>query len=278
MTCETVYLRPEDKNVRLETYICRREGDMYWEDRKRDAVIVIPGGAYSFLAEREAEPCAKSFIGAGFNAFVLYYSLNERAKFPRPLQEISMAISHIHANADKYNIDPDRIFVCGFSAGGHLAGAIGTLWNRPCAAFEGMEPGQNRPCGMILCYPVITLGEYAHQLSRNIITGTQDPTQEQIDEYSLEKQVGPDTVPAFIWQTQEDNCVDIRNTLMMVNALVEAGIPTEYHMFPFGPHGMSIATEDTRGWDPATVDPHVANWVHLAIEWSEKLKHRNSEK
>ena len=103
-------------------------------------------------------------------------------------------------------------------------------------------------------------------------------TQEQIDEYSLEKQVGPDTVPAFIWQTQEDNCVDIRNTLMMVNALVEAGIPTEYHMFPFGPHGMSIATEDTRGWDPATVDPHVANWVHLAIEWSEKLKHRNSEK
>ena len=202
--------------------------------RPRDAVIVLPGGAYAFLAEREAEPAAKTFLAAGCNAFVLYYSIGEHAKYPRPLVDVSLAICHIRENAEKYNVDPDRIFVCGFSAGGHLAGAIGTLWDREYAkAASDMPFGMNKPRGVILSYPVISMGEYA----------------------------------AFIWQTQNDDCVSIQNSMLYAQALIAHNIPVELHIYPKGPHGMSVVTAETSQNDPAKGDPHIGGWVKSALEW-----------
>ena len=262
MLCETIFLREDDSDVRLETYVSKKSGDMWWTP-PRDCMLILPGGAYYFLAEREAEPAAKAFLAEGFNCFVLYYSLGEKAKFPRPLQDVSLAIAHIKRNAEKYNINPDRIFVCGFSAGGHLAASAGVFWNRPEAAFEGMEAGENRPAGMVLSYGVVTLGEHTHLESCRYVTGKEEPTQEEREYWSPDKHIGPDTVPAFLWHTQKDDCVDVRNALEMTNALILGGVPSEIHIYPEGPHGLSVATEET-----GKVDPHIAHWIRDCTEWT----------
>ena len=269
MLCKTVYLREAegDMSVHLETYISRTEGDM--NCAPRDAMLVLPGGAYAFLAERESEPCAKAFLAAGFNVFTLYYSLNEKAAFPRPLVDVSMAIAHIRAHAEEYNIDPDRIFVCGFSAGGHLCGSIGTFWNRDFAAFPGMKKGDNRPRGVILSYPAASLMPgLRHDLCTELILGKKDYTDEDCAAYSLEKQVTEDTVPHFIWQTEEDNCVCVENSLVLAEALIAKRIPTELHIYPKGPHGMSVATKEVYCNTPENIDPHVGSWVKAAVEWT----------
>lgn len=268
MLCESIYLREKegDMSVRLDTYVSYHGGDM--NCNPRDAMLVLPGGAYCFLAAREAEPVAKAFLAEKFNVFVLYYSLNEKAAFPRPVVDVSLALSHMRANAERYNIDPDRIFVCGFSAGGHLAGSIGTFWNRDFAAFEGMKKGDNRPRGVILSYPAVTLGEHGHPDCRNRVCGTDNPTKEQCDAYSLELQVSEDTVPHFIWQTETDNCVDIENSMLLATALIDKRIPTELHIYPQGPHGMSVATDEVFWADPSVADEHIASWVKSAVEWT----------
>ena len=270
MLCKTVYLREAegDMSVHLETYISRTEGDM--NCTPRDAMLVLPGGAYAFLAERESEPCAKAFLAAGFNVFTLYYSLNEKAAFPRPLVDVSMAIAHIRAHAAEYNIDPDRIFVCGFSAGGHLCGSIGTFWNRDFAAFPGMKKGDNRPRGVILSYPAASLMPgLRHDLCTELILGKKDYTDEECAAYSLEKQVTEDTVPHFIWQTEEDDCVCVENSLVLAEALIAKRIPTELHIYPKGPHGMSVATKEVYCNTPQNIDPHVGSWVKAAVEWTQ---------
>lgn len=271
MLCETVYLRENegDMSVRLDTLVSRKEGDMSYIS-PRDAVIVLPGGAYFFLAEREGEPVAKQFLAAGFNAFVLYYSIGEGergAKFPRPVVDVSLAIAHIRRNAEKYNVNPDRIFVCGSSAGGHLAGSIGTFWNRDWAAFDGMEKGENKPAGVILSYPVTTMTDLGHETSRIMICGA-DADEAKRNEYSLEMQVTEDTVPHFIWQTQTDDCVPVENSLLLASALIEKKVPTELHIFPKGPHGMSISNGEVDNGNPMLNDPHVASWVRDAIQWT----------
>ena len=265
MKCETVYLREDDKDVRLETYIPKKDGDMWWTP-PRDCMLILPGGAYYFLAEREAEPAAKAFLAEGFCCFVLYYSLGEKAKFPRPLQDVSLAIAHIKKNAAEYNVNPDRIFVCGFSAGGHLAASAGVFWNRSEAAFEGMKAGENRPLGMILSYGVVSLGEHTHIESCRYVTGKEEPTKEERDYWSPDKHIGPDTVPAFLWHTQTDNCVDIRCAMEMANALVLGGVPSEIRIYPKGPHGLSVATEET-----GNVDPHIAHWIPDCAEWTKLI-------
>lgn len=266
MTCDTIFLRNEDKDVRLCTYISSCTGDM--GVRPRDAVLILPGGAYAFLAEREAEPVAKTVLAAGFNAFVLYYSVGENAKYPRPLVDVSLAICHIRENAEKYNIDPDRIFVCGFSAGGHLAGAIGTLWDREYAkATPDMPFGMNKPHGVILSYPLITMGKYSHEYGRGLITGNGEDAEFWKQECSLELQVRETTVPAFVWQTQEDDCVSIQNSMLYAQALIDHNIPVELHIYPKGPHGMSVVAEETSQTNPAQRDPHVGGWVKAALEW-----------
>ena len=273
MLCESIYLREDEgcRDVILDTYVTTKRGDMD-PVPPRDAVVVLPGGAYCFLAEREGEPVAKEFLQRGFNAFVLYYSIGDKengGKFPRPLVDVSLAVAHLKRNAEKYNINPDRIFICGFSAGGHLAGAAGTLWHTEMAAFPGMKEYENKPCGVILAYPASSLMEYGHDTCRTLICGTAEPTEEEKMKYSLECLVSEDTVPHFIWQTEEDNCVPVENSVLLTAALVKARVPVEYHLYPFGPHGMSTAKAEVIGYDQRNVNDHVATWVELAYQWTQ---------
>ena len=172
----------------------------------RPAVLICPGGAYAYTSDREAEPLALYFLAAGIPTFVLRYSVAEvsDAKFPTSLREVSLAMAYIRAHGGEWAIDPQRVFVCGSSAGGHLAASLGVHWDKELVwKGAGIPFGENRPAGTILMYPVISSGEKQHVGSfHNLMGETETP---ELREFlSLEKQVSGNTPPAFLWHTFED--------------------------------------------------------------------------
>ncbi|MBR6675858.1 MAG: alpha/beta hydrolase [Clostridia bacterium] len=268
MLCEKIYLNEENKDVVLKTYVTEE----YVKGIKRDCMLILPGGGYNFCALHEDEPVAKAFMYRGFNCFTLYYTVGERASLDVSLKDVSKAIAHIKRNADKYNIDPERVFVCGFSAGGHLAASIGTLWHRSIAAFEGMERGENRPAGMIISYGACTLGEYSHELSRRFVYGKDILTEDEIEALSPDKNVDENTVPAFIWHTANDEVVHVGNALAMAEALMEKGIPSELHIYPFGWHGLSVCLDGVGFGSEDKSNIHVSGWVEQCAQWIRVIK------
>ena len=266
MIHKTITLSPFE-NATL-TSICATFTSSLTQSPRR-AVIVCPGGAYRGLADHEADPVAHRFLAAGFATFVLRYGVGEDAANFAPLCQIALAIKHIRENATAYNVDPDYIFTCGFSAGGHRAGSAGVLWNIPeVKAVLGDAPeGINRPTGMILCYPVITAGEYAHKGSFYNLCGSKEATQAEMDRYSLELHEDGTTPPAFLWHTFSDAGVPVKNSLLMAEAMVRAGVPCELHVFPKGHHGLGLCTDQS-----SASAAHCRQWIDLAIRWAQDLK------
>ena len=263
MNVKTIKLCGEDSKATLTTYLpCTRK-------EKSDAILIIPGGGYSAVcSDREGENIAIAFNALGYACFVLDYSVKADAVFPRPLIEASLAMVHIRENAEKYKIDPARVFVLGFSAGGHLAGSLGTRWHIPEVANAINAPfGTNKPTGMVLCYPVLSWFDKTHKGTFYNAFGSEQPTDEQIRTISLENDLTKEnTPPAFLWHTANDNVVNVQNSLRMATSLSEAGVPFEVHIFPNGPHGMALATEVTSA-SPAMIDARVAEWPRLADGW-----------
>ncbi len=262
MIHQTVQLCPDAPHVTLKTYLYDTR------NKKSDAILVIPGGGYSNVcADREGEDVALAFSVLGLKAFVLTYSTKEKAKFPRPLIEASLAMAHIRENAEAYGINPDRVFVVGFSAGGHLAGSLGTMWHKQCIYdATGMPYGLNRPTGMILCYPVLCYFDKTHKGTFYNAFGTKEPTEAQINELSVERNVDERTCPAFLLHTSDDSAVNILNNVYMQEALAKHNIPFEAHIYPHGPHGIALANEVTAN-SPAMINPAFAEWPRLAAAW-----------
>ena len=154
MYYEKIYLQPGNENCYLETYVADKVTGF-----TRESILVIPGGGYgSVCSEREGEPIALAFLPYGFNAFVLHYSVaSDKKTFPAQLIEASLAIKHIKDNAEKYGINPERVFACGFSAGGHLCASLGTMWHKDEIYKETDMPyAYNKPTGVMLIYPVVS--------------------------------------------------------------------------------------------------------------------------
>jgi len=226
--------------------------------RRYPTVLICPGGGYGFCSDREAEPVALPFLAAGCTAAVLRYSIAP-ARHPAQLHEAATAMAYLREHADEYRIDPARVFACGFSAGGHLAAMLGCLWH------ETPQDNLARPTGMILCYPVISGGEYAHRGSFENLTGGDTALTEAL---SLEKRVDERTVPAFIWTTADDGAVPAMNSILMAQALAAQGIPYSLHIFPQGVHGLSMADELTAPAGCAAMfNSQAARWFSLAVEW-----------
>lgn len=233
--------------------------------RKRGAVLVCPGGGYAMCcSSREGEPIALMFNAAGFHAFVLDYSVAPHV-FPDALFEASEAMKFIRKNAEEWGIDEDKIAVCGFSAGGHLAASLATLWNSEKAVK--CDDQKNKPNAAILCYPVISSGEKAHRGSFDNLLGENKNDEKMLEYVSLENQVSADTPPTFLWHTFSDEAVPVENSLMFANALKKNDVPFEMHIYPKGSHGMSLATTEVCGGN----DFHVATWAKLACEWLETV-------
>lgn len=263
MIFKTIPLSSTDPNVKLDVYLA----DPYV---RRKALLVIPGGGYGTVcADREGEPIALAFLPHGFNAFVLHYSVKRKQKFPAQLIEAATAIKHIKDNAEEYGIDPENLFVTGFSAGGHLTACCGILWKHP-AVYEALDMpyGYNKPKGILPIYPVIR----GHEGSFQNLWCTDNPTDEQRRQTYLDLHVDADSVPAFVWHTFTDACVPVRDSLALADAYVKAGVPIELHIFPKGPHGMALANELTDIPDRVGyTDARIAQWVDMAAAWMKNL-------
>ena len=248
---------------------CELSAYLSEDSETRRAIVIMPGGGYARVSSREGEPIAKYYLSKGFNCFVLRYSVGARAVDSVPLIEAALAIKHVRENSDRYCVDPDRIFVCGFSAGGHLAASSGILWNDPIvrAALGNAPEGINKPTGMILSYPVITAGELAHKGSIYNLCGTDDPTEEQMNRCSLERHVDGTTPPTFIWHTFADDVVPVENSLMLAEKLSKHKVPFELHVFPDGEHGLALANEISCPSPIAPTVSHAAIWTELSVRW-----------
>lgn len=272
MIYETLNLWAEHPEATLTSYC----PDMTKELRltPRRTVIVCPGGGYHFLSDREAEPIAFQFMAAGFNTFILRYSVGPQITPWAPQIEAALAIKYVRENAEKYNTDPEKIFICGFSAGGHLAASAGTLWNRApvleaIGAADAAAGRIARPDGTILSYPVITLVKGKHKGSFVNLTGQADPTPDSIGEFALDRSVDDETAPAFLWHTFSDGTVPVECSLLYSSALAAHGIPFELHVYPAGVHGLSLANEFVYSGRPQSEVPYVQNWIRHATAWVE---------
>ncbi len=231
----------------------------------KPAIVICPGGGYSHLSPREAEPVALVFASMGFNAYVVYYRIAPN-RYPVGLLDVAEAVAWVRANAADQHTNPDAIAVAGFSAGGHVACSLGVRWqDEALLAKAGLTPAQVRPNAMLLAYPVITGGEFAHRGSFVSLTGTEDLAEHE--KHSLDALVTPNTPPTFLWHTWEDGAVPVENTLMMAAALRRAKVLTEVHIFPHGGHGLGLANAVTAMPGCGHCVPECAAWPELAARF-----------
>ena len=230
---------------------------------EKPLVLICPGGAYSYCSDREAEPIAAKYLAAGFHAAVLRYHCAPSV-YPTALLELAWAVKTIRRFSKQWHVKPDSIFVCGFSAGGHLAACLGTLWNEPFLR-KALGPCDWKPNGQILGYPVITMGQYTHQGSReNLLGGEITPDMDH--QPSLEERVDEHTVPTFLWHTAEDGSVPVENSLMYASALAKHHVPFELHVYEKGVHGLSTCEDITSDMGNETV-PDDQSWVDMSIRF-----------
>ncbi len=237
---------------------------------KRPLVLLCPGGGYAYTSDREAEPMALAFMAKGYNAAILRYSCAP-ATYPTALLELGRAVLIIREHAKEWEIDPEAIIVEGCSAGGHLAASYSCFWNKDFMAEKLIGDAKEsskemlRPNGLMLCYPVITSGEFAHRGSFENLLG--DKYDELVDEMSLENIV-TDSVPrTFIWHTFTDGAVPVENSLLFSMALRKNGVNTELHIFPEGGHGLALADRTTLGPEGKENVPACTPWIDLAATW-----------
>ncbi len=227
-------------------------------DTPAPAVLVCPGGGYSGHAmDHEGEQIAQWLNKNGLAAFVLKYRLSPY-RHPVPLNDAKRAMRLIRANATAWNMDPARLGIMGFSAGGHLASTVSTHFDPgDASAKDAVDRLSSRPDFAILCYPVITFEPpYAHMGSRNNLLGENAP-EELVKSLSNHTQVTGQTPPTFLFHTADDPGVPVQNSLLYFSALREHDVPAELHVYEHGRHGVGLAPDL----------PELATWPGLCITW-----------
>ncbi len=242
----TVYVRTESKEI---------------SKCSRPAMLVFPGGGYSFISDREGEPIALKFVEKGFSSFVLSYSV--QTKYPIPLYEAEMAVLYIKEQFEKYNVDRQKICAIGFSSGGHLAGLLATI--------KENEVSPNRRIAdvaldaVIFAYAVMSLEEFTDIETRDIITGGDINLRKQL---SIMNRVDQNTAPAFVWSTLEDSAVPVENFLMLANSYRKNKVPFSLLIFENGYHGLSLADDEVCRFSQEEKNLRsVSKWVDLACDW-----------
>lgn len=233
------------------------------ENRLHPAVLILPGGGYGHTSAREADPIALKMAAEGICAFILHYHVAP-VTYPIALCEALLSLKYIRDHAKEYGIDAENIGVCGFSAGGHLAASVGVHWNSDYVKrlISGEASGW-RPNRLLLSYPVISSGEFAHRGSFDNLLGEEKESKKWLDFFSLEKHVSSDTPIAFLWHTYEDQAVPVQNTMLFANALIAHHIPIELHVYRRGGHGLSLGNH-------LVIDEYNFKDRHESSDWIER--------
>lgn len=240
-------------------------------NRKSPAMLVIPGGGYYMVSDREGEPVALKFLAAGFNAFVLNYSVavDSAVKYPYQIAEAAMAMAYLRINADALKIDPEKIAAVGFSAGGHLCAMLGSIHNCPLVSNVFVPSVCVKPNAVVLGYPVITCNrKLAHVASFDNLCGVEN--EKFYDKVDVLNLIDENSAPAFIWSTYNDGVVPIENSMMAALKYREKGVPVSVHIFGKGQHGLSVADMTVYGRESVALKDmsvSVPEWVRLSLEW-----------
>ena len=240
-------------------------------NKKRETIIICPGGGYEFTSDREAEPIALKFVAQGFNAVVIRYSIAP-VRYPTALLELAETVRYVREKEKEWNVDTEKVIVCGFSAGGHLAGSLGVLWNNEIIEkYLDIKNEEVKPNAMILCYPVISSGEFAHKGSFDSLLGEKEAEISR-ENLSLEKLVSIETPKTFLWHTFDDGTVPLQNSLLFSNALASNKVQFELHIYPSGVHGLGLCEEITAmNGRSEHINSHIASWFNLACQWIKTL-------
>lgn len=292
MICKTIALRDDHPGVTLSTFLWEPSPELV--QSPRPAVLVCPGGAYLNCSDREADPIALRFAAMGYHAFVLRYATflgkpgipgpgsegDPAARHPGPMRDLARAMLCLRDHAAAWNLDAERIAICGFSAGAHNCAMYGTYWNAPVlTGFFGRPAADFRPAASILGYPLTdytTLADGLEGLAKMLFGvanraffGVENPNPAQLDEASPARHTGAQTPPTFLWHTAADNLVPVQQSAAMIAALAAAGVPFEAHIFESGPHGLSTADQASAG-DSSQLDADAARWLPLVERWLAK--------
>lgn len=263
---ENLKITHDAKPVKLCAYI----PDNFEETnikRQRPAVLILPGGGYGIVSEREREPVALKFLSEGICAFTLKYSVGQGNVFPRALCEVALAMDYIRSHAKEYNIDKGNVSVCGFSAGGHLAATLGAFWDKDFVKDVIGHDKDTRPDKVILSYPVISSGEFAHKGSFENLLGEKKDDPRSLAFLSMESQVTKDFPPVFIWHTFSDSSVHVMNSLLFAQALAQNNVLTQMHIYPEGIHGLSLGNHLVLGDQDYTYKHESSEWIDKAIKF-----------
>ena len=237
----------------------------------RPAVIVLPGGGYGMTYPGEGEPIALSYLARGFCAFVLDYSVYP-ARFPQALVEAFEAIKFVRENACEYGVDPAKIAICGFSAGGHLAACTGTLWkNEILNSYLDKERAIYRPNAMFLAYPVINVASHKGSYLNLFSQREEELTPEILNLLNLENQVDKETPPTFLWHTTSDSTVPAKASLEFALALAQNKVPYEIRIWSGDRHGTGLGNYVTEP-KSAPLAPHPCSaWVEDSVNFFFKI-------
>ncbi|MHB9295908.1 putative Acetylxylan esterase [Pillotina sp. SPG140] len=256
-----------DGRVNMRTYIL----SSLFDNRpcpKRPAIIILPGGAFTFLSDREAEPVALTFAKEGFHTFVLNYSVGDYSAFPNPLDDVSKAIWEVRRNADLWGIEKDSIALMGFSAGACIAAMSATQWNTPGLADRIDAPEDDiKPNAAVIGYGASLLSTIFDAQDEDLIVPPPGKiSADRTPELDVVNYVGPHTAPLFFWHNRYDKLVPVINPILMAEAMTKYKLPFEMHIFQKGEHGMSVNNMLSNPSGEG-LDPSVSMWVPLCSQW-----------
>ncbi|URZ04202.1 alpha/beta hydrolase [Clostridium felsineum] len=298
MLIKNIKLWDDNDYVKVEGYILENSME-FQANKKKPAIIICPGGAYLGTSDREAEPVAMRFAAEGYHTFVLRYNTyftecisdfnnlpkpNEKSTYPAPLFDLAKAMITIKENAESWFVDTEKIYLCGFSAGAHLAASMGVHWKDDLLRDKfQVESEMFKYNSIILGYPLLDyevmkekLEESSDKMLRGLfeisnkaVFGKVEPTDEELKKLSPVNYVSKNTPPIFIWHTANDGLVYVENSLRLATKLTKNKIPYELHIFEDGPHGLSLCDETTAG-EKTHINPHCSAWFHMAVEFIKK--------
>lgn len=265
----------------FDTYILKNSKE-YNVDKKRPLVIVCPGGGYGFTSDREAEPIALKFNSVGLHSVVLWYTTQDiQSNVPyHALIELAKTVKMVRENAEEWFVDPNKIILCGFSAGGHLAANMSVHWNEEwLAELIGADSEMLKINNTILAYPATSISKmppnteaFASKITKYQQThnerffGNDNPSEEQIEKLNTVNYISENTPPTFIWHTFEDVLVDVSNSIDYAKRMSELKIPFELHIYEKGEHGLALC-DRTTARKPSHFNSHVISWFELCMGW-----------